>query len=163
VLDVGCAVGVATEEMQRIGLKPVGLDISEKMISYASARGLDVKFICGDFFKFKFDDLFDGLYVQSFIHLFPDPHLELAFEKLRSVLTPGGILFISTTESSTTCGGWERKADYAGSPLRFRRHWTRQDFVSLLCAQGFAPLEEWGLIDPFEKRWMIFIARFAAK
>ena len=163
VLDLGCAVGVAVEEMLRIGLEPVGVDVSDEMIRWASERAPEGKFVCGDFLDIRFKELFDGIYAQSFIHLFPDSELDRVFERIRSALAARGVLFISTTESAATSAGWERKADYAGEPFRFRRHWTRPDFISLIRAQGFVLVDEWHLVDPFKKRWMIFIARHSER
>lgn len=159
VLDLGCAVGLAVEEMLRMGLDPAGIDVSDEMIRWAYARVPMGKFVCANFLDFSFEEPFDGIYAQSFVHLFADPELDQVFYNIRRALVTKGVLFVSTTESAVTSAGWERKADYAGRPLRFRRHWTRHDFISLLCAQGFVPVDEWRLVDPFGKNWMIFIAR----
>jgi SAM-dependent methyltransferase len=158
VLDLGCAVGGAVRAMLDIGLVPTGIDVAPEMISYASARAPSADLVCGDFLATDFVCQFDGVYAQSVIHLFQDNELQRVFEKLRAVLATHGVLFVSTTESSHTSADWERKIDYADAPLRFRRHWTRLDFLSMLQNEGFDCSDQWNLVDPFNKSWMIFIA-----
>lgn len=158
VLDLGCGVGVALAEMQAIGFSPTGIDIAPEMVRLAARRAPFARLVCGDFLTHDFVGRFDGVYAQSVIHLFSDAELHATFEKIRKVLRTDGCLFISTTESLSNYAGMEPKRDYNGGPIRYRRHWTYLDFSNLLASEGFRVVDDWRMIDPFQKKWMLFIA-----
>lgn len=82
--------------MKRRGAKKVvGLDHNEKAIAVARQRaaedGLEVEFICGDMFNLP-ENEFDLILLLSALHYIQDPGR--LFEKVRRVLSPGGLLVV---------------------------------------------------------------------
>lgn len=159
VLDLGCGVGTSTDEMLKARMLPTGVDISTEMVSRARLLVPQGEFICADFLSMPLDRRFDAIYAQSVVHLFPTRHLSRVFRRIRTVLAPQGILFVSTTNSPRTRAAWESKADYPLSEVRFRQHWTRDDFLALLHGESFCVIHERTMVDPFDKEWMLIYAR----
>jgi len=95
VLDLGCNCGYETMRMKKLGLKPVGLDFSEKSIKLAKKRNPDIKFVCEDMLEdLSYLGKFDGVVaIASIIHI-PVEKLELCFKRIYEVLNDEGYLFM---------------------------------------------------------------------
>ncbi|MEL6148451.1 MAG: class I SAM-dependent methyltransferase [Chloroflexota bacterium] len=89
VADLGCGSGAFTVLLQRNhDIKPVGLDISDRLIRYAQREYPEVEFMVGDVEQQPFDDnSMDGALLSGIVHHFPDP-TKFAEEVYR-VLKPG--------------------------------------------------------------------------
>lgn len=159
MLDVGCAVGLAISLMTEMQMVPVGVDISSRMAALARQRNPHQDIMVGDFLSIDFAHHFDGVYAQSFIHLYPKDLAIRAIERMWHLLEDHGVLFISTTIENQSSEGWLAKSDYIGHPMRFRKSWQREELVGALSHCGFSILRGWDLVDPFGKNWMIYIAR----
>ena len=94
VLEIGQGPGELSERMQReLGVEVVAIDISERMVELARARGVDAR--VGDAQDLPFpDDAFD-LVVAAWM-LFHVPDLDRALEEIARVLQPGGQLVAVT-------------------------------------------------------------------
>jgi SAM-dependent methyltransferase len=154
ILDIGCGVGLTIENLITFGLSPVGIDVSPRMLDYARQRCPADSVILGDFLDWKFNELFDGVIAFAFIHLFPKTIALQCLAKIRDVLRPAGAAFINTTLSDVSVEGFVPKIDYIGSPVRFRKFWTREEFAEALDQSGFRIVEIEIVDDPFGKRWM---------
>lgn len=95
VLDLGCNSGYETKRMKEIGLNPVGLDFSEKSISFAKEKNPNIKFVCDDMLNdLTYLGKFDGVVaIASIIHITID-NLELCFKRIYDVLNDNGYLFM---------------------------------------------------------------------
>jgi SAM-dependent methyltransferase len=80
VLDVGCG---PESELKGRGLDFVGIDF------VCSGEGI----ICADFLKHEFDRKFEGIFVKDVLHLFPRDDWSRVFEKVKSLLVPGGLVY----------------------------------------------------------------------
>ena len=94
VLEVGQGPGELSERMQRdLGPEVVAIDISERMVELARARGVDAR--VGDIQDLPFPhDAFD-LVVAAWM-LFHVPDLDRGLEEIARVLEPGGRLVAVT-------------------------------------------------------------------
>jgi ubiquinone/menaquinone biosynthesis C-methylase UbiE len=89
VADLGCGSGVFTALLRELGYKPVGLDISAKLIALGRNRYPDVEFLEGDAEHLPFpSSSLDGVLLSGLVHHLPDPS-RCAAEVFR-VLKPGG-------------------------------------------------------------------------
>jgi SAM-dependent methyltransferase len=94
LLDVGSNVGIFCEAARRIGLVPVGLEISPTLRDHAAARFPEIDFRSTPLESFASSEPFDGIYCSEVIEHTLDP---LAFARaLHRLLKPGGVLFITT-------------------------------------------------------------------
>jgi ubiquinone/menaquinone biosynthesis C-methylase UbiE len=89
IADLGCGSGVFTNLLHEMGFKPVGLDISPKLIALARKKYPDVEFLEGDAEHLPFpSSSLDGVLLSGLVHHFPDPSA-CAGEVFR-VLRPSG-------------------------------------------------------------------------
>jgi ubiquinone/menaquinone biosynthesis C-methylase UbiE len=97
-LDIGTGRGHFAVYLARLGFSVTGIDLSEKMISYAREnatwRTLDIDFQTGDAEELDFDDnTFDVVVSRNLLWTLPSP--DKALKEWRRVLKPGGILVVS--------------------------------------------------------------------
>lgn len=95
ILDLGCGTGTPTMLFRYHGYEVVGLDRSKEMLEVArsKAKGLKgVKFVQGDFLRFRLDDQFDAVVsiFDSINNLLNEEHLLKTFRNVRMHLRPGG-------------------------------------------------------------------------
>jgi len=162
VLDVGCGVGIAMSVLTKKGFRVSGIEISPKMAAFAARRNPEATVMVGDFMEAEFNEPFDAILAFAFIHLFPKAETPAVFRKMQSVLTPGGVAFLSSTESSESKEGLYSKEDYGKEHKRFRKYWTEEELRESMMASGFEILDLKKYIDPFGKTWMDFVVRVGA-
>jgi ubiquinone/menaquinone biosynthesis C-methylase UbiE len=101
VLDIGCGEGHNTRILARAGAKVTGIDISPKMIAYATAaeatERLDIRYQTCSFsnmagIKNRSFDM-----VVAFMSLMDGPDYKGALSEIHRVLKPGGKLIFSLT------------------------------------------------------------------
>lgn len=89
VADLGCGSGVFTDLLHQRGYKPVGLDLSPKLIELGRRKYPGVEFLEGDVEKLPFPSgSVDRVLLSGIVHHLPDPS-RCAAEVFR-VLKPGG-------------------------------------------------------------------------
>ncbi len=159
VLDIGCAVGLDLSILKRRKLNPVGIESSEEMVKIARKKHPEIKIILGDFIETQFDVLFDAIFAQSFIHLFPQNQALTILSKIYSILKKGGVLHITTTKSYESKEGWEVKTDYLGGHQRYRKHYTMEELIYKLNKANFSIVDYYEKEDPFGKVGMYFCCK----
>jgi cyclopropane fatty-acyl-phospholipid synthase-like methyltransferase len=159
VLDVGCGVGIAMNVLSKKGLTVSGIEISPKMAEFAKKRNPGANVITGDLLGTEFDHKFDAVLAFAFIHLFPKAEVPKIFEKIRSVLKPGGVALLSSTESLESKEGFYTKEDFGKEYKRFRKFWTEQELRESFQKAGFKELALKKFTDPFGKIWMDFVVQ----
>lgn len=88
VLDVACGTGMASEPLEKRGLRVTALDISEPMLDKARIRLKESKLVVGDAEKLPFKDgSFDAVICAQAIH-WVDQRVALA--EMARVTAPGG-------------------------------------------------------------------------
>lgn len=94
VIDVGCGWGSSLDLLQEKGLKAIGVDISERILSLARQRpGKRIVLTAsGDALPFA-DDCADGILAECSLSLMPNPAEAMA--EFSRVLRPGGRLVVT--------------------------------------------------------------------
>jgi len=110
ILDIGCGLGLDSQEFARAGLRVVAADIATEFLSIIGARRPGHPVVAVDMTKPCFcDGAFDGIYaLASFLHVPPG----LAGQTLAGfarMLAPKGILFLHHVEA--TCGRSSYRVD----------------------------------------------------
>lgn len=159
VLDIGCGVGTAMNVLAKKGFTVAGIEISPQMAEFAHKRNPKANIIVGDFLETEFHDQYDGVLCFAFIHLFPKALIPLLFEKIKSILKPGGVALMSSTESLESKEGLHTKEDFGKKYKRFRKFWIEAELRESLVAAGFQELALKKYSDPFGKVWMDFVVQ----
>lgn len=138
VLDIGCGTGqlAARVKRERPGLEVVGCDFSAGMLSRASARGRNVRWVQGDAGRLPFHDAsFDAITSTEAFHWFPDQRAVLS--ECYRVLKPGGHLLLAMVNTPATVVS---DVFYVGSRLVGEPfYWpTRQEIRERVQGAGFA-------------------------
>lgn len=167
VLDVGCAVGVATEELYLAGMDVIGIDSSEEMIRIARRdRKVGVlRFQKVDYTEVTFVGL-DGILAFAFLHLFPKSLAPELLNKMYSELRPGGLLYAGTTVEQESREGWEAKEDYGfpdrptPMPQRYRARYADGEFEEMVAhTTPFLTERITEHCDEFGKLWRDVLVR----
>ncbi len=155
-LDVGCGVGLDSYILSKCRLDVSGIDISSKMISHAKINVPTGKFTVANFVDAKIDQIFDGVVMNAFIHLFPKTDCPEILKKAKAIMREGGIGFISTTKSDESKEGYVEKDDYSGHMKRYRKHWTKKELEEAIVSAGFTIIDTYENNDPVVsgKVWM---------
>ncbi len=159
VLDIGCAVGIAVKCFNDKGFLCTGVELSHEMTTYAKTRNPMSDIIEADFLQHEFQETFDSVYMSAFIHLFPKDKIQEVFKKVKKILKPNGLIFLSTTKAEVSREGLETKHDYNKRMIRFRKHRTEQELQETLENHGFEIINKRIFADPYNKTWMGFVAR----
>ncbi|MEF9934942.1 MAG: class I SAM-dependent methyltransferase [Clostridium sp.] len=95
VLDLCCGAGYESMRMASLGAEVVGLDFSAESINVAKTRNPNIKFINEDMLNdYSYIGKFNGCAViAGLVHLTEDK-LNMAFQRISSVLYDNGYLFI---------------------------------------------------------------------
>jgi len=159
VLDIGCAVGIAVKCFNDKGFVCTGVELSHEMIMYAKTRNPMSNIIEADFLQHEFKETFNSVYMSAFIHLFPKDKIQEVFKKIKKILKPDGLIFLSTTKAEVSKEGFEKKHDYNKRMIRFRKHRTEQELQETIESHGFEIINKRIFADPYNKTWMGFVAR----
>ena len=107
LLDAGCGLGTESIYFANLGIKVIGIDLKQEFIEGARKRKnyyenkfnklLNIDFKTANIFNLNEENYFDIIWaMESVSHIYPP---EAFFEKAYSMLKPGGLLFISDTNS----------------------------------------------------------------
>lgn len=105
MLDLGCGPGLYSSRFFMEGIKVTGIDISRRSIDYACSQsekaGLDIEYICTDFFNIEYEETFDVvIQVYGEICTFSDEKRDFLLSLIYRALKEGGIFIfdVSTRE-----------------------------------------------------------------
>ncbi len=137
VLDLGCGDGRFTQEIARMGAKPIGVEVAQAAIDRARAGHPDLDFrlapIDG---PLPLDDVsFDVVWTSEVIEHVADTARWLS--EVRRVLVPRGRLLLTTPSHGrlrVAVGGIEAFSDPLGDHLHL---YTRASLKALLAEFGF--------------------------
>lgn len=160
LLDLGCGHGVNLAMFSRLGAITTGLDFSADMIRVARQVSPDSEFLNSEFLTCGLSAAaFDVVFAKAFIHLFPIAECSRVLERVRSIVRPGGLLYIATTWSLQSSEGYQVKADYAGGHSRFRRVWDYRELAGFCATHGFKVIDTWDNEERSRnKKWFNIVA-----
>jgi 2-polyprenyl-3-methyl-5-hydroxy-6-metoxy-1,4-benzoquinol methylase len=117
VLDVGCGVGVFTEELGRISKEVIGIDISNKSIEIAKVNSThsNVLYKCLNFTDYNSDKKFTTIVAN--MALMTIPNIEDVLAKIKGILHNEGKLVFTITHPSF----WPIYWNYTGNDFDYNR------------------------------------------
>lgn len=96
VLDIACATGAQARLLARRGLRPVGIDLSSRMIAVASRRAVRIPFVCGSALDLPFPaDSFDAALLSLALHEHPEEERHRMVREALRVVRPSGTLLVA--------------------------------------------------------------------
>jgi ubiquinone/menaquinone biosynthesis C-methylase UbiE len=137
VLDLGCASGRETVELQAAGLQVVGLDLAAAFLRIARSRYPAVGYVLGDALQLPIaSQSLDGVWAMaSLLHLAPHDAAP-ALAEVRRVLRPGGA-FYSSMQIGTTAGMVPAQAGEAVQADRYYTYYEPAAWRACLVQAGF--------------------------
>jgi 2-polyprenyl-3-methyl-5-hydroxy-6-metoxy-1,4-benzoquinol methylase len=94
VLDIGCGAGAYLQDLTGRGLHLTGIDLNSSMIHKGLQVVPEAEFFQGEFLTTDFNRKFDLIICISVLEFVPPGELNLFFEKIKSLLTRNGVLFL---------------------------------------------------------------------
>jgi len=136
VLDAGCAFGRDSAVLASKGLRTVGIDMSDELLTRAKSLHPDFEFAKMDVRELNFpDNSFSGIWCNAVLLHLKDVDVQTALAEFYRVLKPGGAVCISFKEGK---GEQEVMEMFSSDQSRFYNFKTMDDTVALLEQQGFA-------------------------
>ncbi|MFG2221263.1 class I SAM-dependent methyltransferase [Streptomyces sp. NPDC048685] len=155
VADLGCGPGKVTAHLAGLGVSPIGIDVSPKMIELARTAFPDLPFSVGSITALEFtDDALGGILAFYSTHHTPPELLPLVFAEFHRTLAPGGHLLLVGHVGS---GEHRRPTQaYGGLPVSFESYrLPTGQLAQLLNRAGFA-IDAQLVQEPDEKlKWKI--------
>ncbi|MBI1922363.1 MAG: methyltransferase domain-containing protein [Geobacter sp.] len=106
-LDIACGEGRNSIFLARRGFSVTGIDISEEGLEkarrWATAEGVDIRFIRADLERYEFNEKYDLILNFNFL-------LRDLIPKMVAALNPGGVIFFDTILDTPTLVGHHNKA-----------------------------------------------------
>ncbi len=119
LLEVGTGTGSDSLFFQQNGLRVICTDLSPAMVELCRAKGLEVYVM--DFLSLDFPSAsFEAIYALNCLLHVPTSDLPKVLEKLRSLLSPGGLFFLGVYGGSEEEGVHEN--DWHQPPRFFAHH-----------------------------------------
>jgi 2-polyprenyl-3-methyl-5-hydroxy-6-metoxy-1,4-benzoquinol methylase len=137
LLDVGCGPGTFMSVAREHGWKVRGVDINAASIARCIEIGLDA--VNGPFpHPALIDERFDAVVLNDVIEHLPEP--KPALSHVRSMLAPGGILFLSTPDIGAAVARLSGVRWLHLKPVEHLTYFDRSTIARLLADTGFEVL-----------------------
>lgn len=156
IIEIGCGGGRDAMTLVEMGYDYLGIDPAEKLLEEAQKNNPGQSFQVLDVFALEKEKLgeFDGFWSAATLLHIPKKKVSLALEKIKSVLKPGGIGFISLKEGK----GEERLAE-AGLE-RFFAYYSDKEFRKKLQQAGFSVIK-FSHLPMARTKWLMYIVKAA--
>ena len=142
VLDAGCGTGRMSIELARRGMKIVGVDLDEVMLTQAQNKAPQLDWRLGDLSIIELDKTFDAIVMAGNVMIYLTPGTEAAtVANMARHLKPGGLLvaaFELTRQSWTnlTIESYDTMANTAG--LKKLARWSTWEQAAWNTGDGYA-------------------------
>jgi malonyl-CoA O-methyltransferase len=139
VLDAGCGSGRYLREMQDLGARAIGMDLSLPML--ARARETSARLARADIRALPLEDSSIDLVVCG-LALGDLPDIEPALAEIARVLRPAGRVIYSVVHPAGEAAGWSRTFDSDGRLWAIDGFWHSVDRHRRACAAAGLAIEE---------------------
>lgn len=120
VLDAGCGTGRYLRELDALGARPVGIDLSSAML--ARARAITSRIARADICALPFDSMSVDAIVCG-LALGDVASLEPAIAEMARVIRPGGCAVYSVVHPVGAKAGWSRTFDVGARRVAVNGYW----------------------------------------
>ena len=128
ILEIGCGTGVHAEQLRDLGWTPLGVDLSARMLAYATGR---LPIARADATHLPFPDAAWDAVVSIMVHT-DMPEYPAVLREAARVLRPGGT-FVHVGVHPAFCGGFADRSDAEAVVIRpgyLDGHWTKESWTT---------------------------------
>ncbi len=137
VLEVGCGAGRDAVELQKLGLKYVGIDASRGLLRVARRLDPTGDYRYMDLYSLGFPPRsFDGVWTMATLLHVPKRRLPKVLRSIRRLLVTGGVMAVSIKERRDVDEALIHQDKYGGVD-RFFAFYTMKEFSLLLKKTGW--------------------------
>jgi len=151
ILEIGSGAGRDAAALIAMGYDYIGIDASKSMIEIAKKRNPNATFHCISVYDLDFPTAtFDGFWTAATLLHLPKPRIKEALDRIKQVLKPAGIGFISMKQG-------EGQGIEPGTG-RWFAYYSEEEFKEVLETSGFEVIET--QIRPEEENtWLVFYVK----
>ena len=165
VLDAGCAFGKDSAILTNMGVKLIGIDMSDELLKRAAMIHPDFEFIKMDVRNLKFpDNYFSGIWCNAVLLHLTDSDILITLKEFHRVLKMNGVIYISFKEGEGTENITET---FTSDKSRFYNFKTIESVIDLLEKSDFKIIKNYTVNerDRFgaDKRDLNWVCCFATK
>lgn len=151
VLDAGCAFGRDSALLSEKGVRVIGIDMSEALLTRARELNPDIDFRNMDVRQLDFaNESFGGIWCNAVLIHLHDEDVVRALSEFTRVLSPGGISFVTFKHGE---GEEVRQGSFTNSAPRYYKFQTVESLTGLIEQAGMTveriyqvnEKERWGL------------------
>lgn len=160
ILDIGCGGSRDAYGLLALGFEYVGTDMSEALLSIAKKDHPGQSFYKQSVYELSFPDSekFDGFWCSAVLLHVPKRRINLALARIRSVVKPGAIGFISLKDGAGEKLETETWTN-GGTYKRFFSYWSKDGFSKALNQNNLEVLDYLYRPDSEKTRWHCFFVR----
>ncbi len=136
VFEIGCGSGRDAKEFLKHTSHYIGVDLSEALLAFAKRNVPEATFLHADIETMELPEQIDLVYSSASLLHTNKQRFQSILERLRSKLTPGGLVYLSLKESDQYRE--EMQIDRFGSRVFY--HYSLQDIQEM--SSGFQILKE---------------------
>jgi SAM-dependent methyltransferase len=164
VIELGPADGILTGWLCNLGFRVTAIDFSPSMCASVRAEAPAAEVIEAEFLQYDFAEPYDIVLASAFVHLFPAPWDHRVLLKIGQLVSSQGCAFLSTTLHASASSGVFTKETCPSAPPRYRNHYTRPGFESLIERAGLRIVDFYQADDRLDtsKRWGNWVVRSAS-
>lgn len=158
ILEIGSGGGRDINSLLAYGYRYTGTDISDGLLKIVSKKFPKQKFYKQSVYELSFPKKFDGFWCAAVLLHVPKVRIDEALQRIRSVLKPGAIGFISIKDGrgeQVETELWENHK----TQKRFFAYWSKTGFTQALNRNQFTVVDYAYRPDSQKTRWHCFFVK----
>lgn len=160
ILEIGFGGGRSVGPLLACGYQYVGADISEELVKIVRKKFPKQKFYKQSVYELSFPKKFDGFWCAAVLLHVPKTRIDEALQRIKSVLKPGAIGFISIKDGQGEKVETELWEDHK-TQKRFFSYWSKAEFIKALNRDQFTVVDYIYRPDSEKTRWHCFFVKLS--
>jgi len=143
ILEIGPGSGFMLNHFSEKRFKTTAIDISSKIIEISRRKFSHINYVHSDFLRYNFsNEKFSGIFANSVLHLFQREKIEMAFDKIYTILEDSGCFYFSIPLFDEFKEEVIKRGAKEDSVLEYRTRYTKEELTNILSDSRFNLIEE---------------------